>query len=600
MMNKHLIAGMTALALAGAAGAQAAVTLDGRTVGTPGHEFELGDIGLPAQLEIRAAAADLPLSLRGGEAPSADALQAIGRGPQLSAPIRLEAVLAGEPVVAEAAATAAPTLADGIATVQGGWQAGTLRGTLALHYDAHGALTGRIRCEAGGAALERLELVIELAGTVDTALAGAPVVPAEDLLPVDYGVLATGPGVQWRNGPAPVGGGADHPGAIGHFFLGNGDRGFTWLTHADGTLPVADDAATVTVERTPDGTVLWRLALATGPVANAAEGGFTLLVHPARATAAGRRALQWQPWPDAPAAPALTAAARTGLDTVTVRADAGSVHEAFAERARLTDAAGGAARSATATLADRAPLALFRYLAGTHTALAAQLDTDASALVPAGGHPAADRMALGRVLLHDIGADLAGLSGRVEAAALLGVLERFGVFEDDGQTEFLPYWRTGGILRYGEAFRAGDGFEVTEENPAARARVSVYLRPDGTAGRRKALFVIVNESTHELREQLYLLQPATLFGGPNRLTAARIYEQLDFSRIPGDSDWRREIVVASAIRYDGGGTPTADPQLMDSENGGFVRSVRTRDETEVYGLIHIPARGMRVLFGTGL
>jgi len=356
-------------------------------------------------------------------------------------------------------------------------------------------------------------------------------------------------------------------------------------------------AATVTVERSAEGVIRWRMALATGAIADGAEGGFTLLIHPSRASAPDRRALQWQPWTGEAAVPALSAAARAPLATDMVRADCGSVYEAFAKRAELAAAAGGAAGNAQLTLADRVPITLFRYLAATHTALAAQLVTDAAALVPAGGHPAVDRMALGRALLHDIGVDLSTLSGAVEAARVIAALDGLGMFADDGQTEFLPYWRTAGIVRFGEAFAAGAGFEVTEENPGARARVSVYLRPAAAAGRRQAVFVIVNESEHDLREQLYIQQPSYLFGGANRMTAAAIYSRLDFARVPADSDWRQPMMIGSAIRYDGGGTPRNTPQLMDLESGGFVRSVQTRDETEIYGLIHVPARGMRVLYG---
>jgi hypothetical protein len=83
------------------------------------------------------------------------------------------------------------------------------------------------------------------------------------------------------------------------------------------------------------------------------------------------------------------------------------------------DGVQGVLRDALATLADRFPLSLFRYLAGTHTALGAQLRTDAATLTSAGASPAPDRMALGRALLHDIGVDVSSLANPVEAARVV-------------------------------------------------------------------------------------------------------------------------------------------------------------------------------------
>jgi hypothetical protein len=205
-------------------------------------------------------------------------------------------------------------------------------------------------------------------------------------------------------------------------------------------------------------------------------------------------------------------------------------------------------------------------------------------------------MALGRALLHDIGVDARGLGQRAAVATLVRALESFGYFKDDGKTEFLPYWRAGGIVRYGEAFTRGNVFEVTEENPMARAHVSVFLRPSAAnPARLQALFIVVNENDKPAREQFYVLKPERLFGGPNALTPAAIIKDWDFSGIPEDSDWRRGSMIGSVSRPEGAGQFV----LKDVEDGGFVTLASMGGGMEIYGKLFVPARGVRLLLGTG-
>jgi hypothetical protein len=300
----------------------------------------------------------------------------------------------------------------------------------------------------------------------------------------------------------------------------------------------------------------------------------------------------------------------------------------------LEGVAGGEALDAAATLADRFPLGLFRYLAAPHTALAAQLRPNSAALTSAGASPAPDRVALGRALLHDIGVDVSGLARRMEAANVLRALDEFGYFASDGKTEFLPYWRTGGIFQYGEAFEGDSGFAVTAENPTARTRVSAFIRPtmaelvrDKRVSRRKTLFVLVNEGTNAVREYLYIWNPNDVFAGPNRLQAEHIYSQLDFSGIAPDGDWQRNRVERTLpeLIKDRAGRATGlaksngvisrhhMSELMDVESGGIVRIAErevqfakkfygddlVKNGFQIYGPIYVPARGMRLLFGEG-
>lgn len=601
---------------------RAEVTLSNRVVTTSKHVFTVDDTGLPAQLEIVAAANEIPLAWRTAQKMPEGLVRMIGRGHQLASPVRLEAVIDKATAVAKADAPAVLSETDGGVAADGTWQVGGLKGRLQLVYAEDGSLTGQIVFDPKGTSLERLELVLELSGPVDTAVAGNPVRAVEGkALSPRYGTLGADPGMLWSNGGTPAGDGSTFKGLVPHFFLGNGDRGFTWLAGTADGFVISKKEPSMSVERSGEGTIVWRIAIVNkSPKGGEQTASFMLLTHPARARAAGVRHAQWQPWTDKAVTPALEAAARGPLSDTLVRAEAGSVYEAFAARALLAGPAGGDALSAAGTVADRFPIGLFRYLSGTHTALGAQLRTDAATITSSGASPAPDRMALGRALLHDIGVDLGGLANPVEAARAVMVLESFGCFSDDGQTEFLPYWRAAGILRYGEETGQGDNFAIQEEDPTGRVRVSAFIRPAGA--KRKALLVIVNEATHDVRGQLYVQQPSYVFGGFNGVFVEDIYSQLDFSHIPADSDWNRKQVVMtvpSLISVNTGvnmrkGMNPAEvvPPLMDLESGGYVRLVEHGDPTkkygpayavkeffEVYGPVYVPARGMRLLYGSG-
>jgi hypothetical protein len=216
------------------------------------------------------------------------------------------------------------------------------------------------------------------------------------------------------------------------------------------------------------------------------------------------------------------------------------------------------------------PLLLHRYLAGTQAGRATQLRTNL----------AADRTVLGRALLLDAGVDCASLANLTEGLTVVKALEEFGALADDGQTEFVPYWRSAPLLRYGETFSAADAFELTGENPVAAVRVSVWRR----AG--KALLAVVNESDQPVREQLYVLDPAKVFGGPNRLTMAKVIAGWDERGIPADSDWSKR-------RF-----PEKGVCLMDVTDQGLVRAATVKDGVEVYGPVYVPPHSYRLLLGT--
>jgi hypothetical protein len=616
--------------------ARADVTVSNRVVTTFRNVITVDDTGLPAQIEIRALTNDFPLAWRAEKERPAAIIKRIGRGPQLAAPMRLEAVIDKVTFVAKADAPAELVKTDKGLEAAGTWQADKLKGRLRIVYAEDGSMTGQVTYDAKGTELERLDVVMELDGAVDTVIAGNPAgFSGEKSLPPEYGTLGSKPGMLWLNGKNPEGDGKFQKGVVSHFFLGNGDRGFTWL--AGEGLVLDKDEPSMSVELSREKVTQWKIALVNKfPRGGEKTANFTFLIHPARAQAMDRRLTQWQPWSEKAATPTLDVAARGALagTNLLVRAEAASVCEVAATRALLEGVAGGEALDAGATVADRFPLGLFRYLAAPHTALAAQLRPNAATLTSAGGSPAPDRMALGRALLHDIGVDLGGLANRVGAADVVRVLEEFGYFEHDGQTEFLPYWRTEGIFQFGEDFEveADRGFAVTTESPTARTKVSAFIRATGVENtsylgainRRKTLFVLVNEGTKAVREYLIIQNPQYLFGGPNKVQVEQIYSQLDFSYLAADGDWNRCRVESSDpgiyargtfVRGNMAGNMRGNmSELMDLETGGFVRmgqketkrrgkfagDMFLKNGWQMYGPVYVPPRGMRLLYGAGV
>jgi hypothetical protein len=557
--------------------AGAAPALDGNVVRTRRQAITLDGSGLPAQIVIAADPEDLPLDLRAaGVAPGEADLQAIGRGPQLRAPLRLEAVVGGKTLVAS---PVKPAVFSGLGAVTGQseMQAGPLRFTLDTIY-GDGSFRVNLLCGAGAVDVDRLDLVMELASPVDLAVTGNPLDPAA------VSDVGDGEGIVWSTNGLPA-----------QAFVGSGDRGFSWMVTTN-SFPVNARKPGMSLERDKAGGMVWRIPLVNDPVklkGNAAI-AFDLYIHPSRTKSPDRRTAGWLRWPGDPAALAW-GSREPGAGMV--RADAASMHEPTVSRAVLVGPAGGATRSTEETLADTFSLSLFRYLAAPHTGLSMQLRTNGRGGLPgAGDSPAWDRMAIGRALLHDIGVDPSGLGQLAGAANILRALDGFGYFKDDEKTEFLPYWRSGAVVRYGEAFKKTDAFTVTESNPAGRVHVSVFLRPtDSDPARHKALFVVVNEGDKPVREQFYILQPGRCFGGPNMVTAQTVIRGWDFSGIPGDSDWRQEVLIGSA-RPDRGSPPV---HLRDLEDNGYVQARSVEGGMEIYGLLYVPARGMRLLVGAG-
>ena len=604
-----------------------AVRLDGNRVVTERIALVIGASGLPEQVEIAAAADELPLHLRqaGAPAPDANELVRIGRGGQLQAPLRLEASVDGNTIVLAPVEPAKPALADGVVTCGAKLGGAEVTATLQCRYGADGALTVEL-AYGGKAAIESLALVMDLAGPVDTVVSPNGVKDGCPLIAWDCG--GTGQGLIWDNvkgcsavpTKAPAGGPAAPPsawegakGVPAMLFWGSGDRGFTWLSDDPAGWQIDPAAATMTLTRDKAGLVTWRAYLVNQPgkIEGQRKVSFTLLTHPCRLPAANRRTRAWLDWPFAGNAGAtlpLSAAGRAAGQTELVRADSGTVYESVAQAAVLEGPAGGDALSAQENLAETYPLPLFRYLAGTHTHLPYRLRTNADTLVRAGQSQACDRMAIGRALLHDIGLDPAGIAHLDLAQRTAEALVRFGAMKADGQTEFLPYWRNRDLIRYGEEWEAGDPFAVTSEDPNRHVRVSIWRRPVGAAQNNWAevMILVVNEGAAPVEQRLFVLDAARLFGTANALNRRAIIEDWGFSGIPPTGYWNRSRVVYDWVgdRHEGlvgqiaGGTTRGEAVLRDMEDDGYVVENYTQGNVQVYGPLAVPAYGFRLLYGT--
>jgi len=579
--------------------------LEGNKLETARHILTLDASGLPAQIVIKPDQRELPLANRGKRAkPPTDAeLQAIGRGPQLRAPLRIQANTKGRLTDAKVTQPAKPALAEGEVTCTSKLAIGSATLTLSLTYERDGALYGTLSCEGKGTKVESLTLVAELHGTVDTVVPGAPVQERLRAYPASEFVLREGDGLIWGNALADAKqGGRAAPGLVTHLFVGSGDRGFTWLTKPDSGWIIDKKVSSVTLERDQAGQTTWRIHFVNSPTKLKANrsASFALLTHPATFKPADHRRQGWINWPKDATSPGkalpLTLAGRQSPARASQKlasAVCATAYESLGEYALLSGAAGGDALSKDKNHAETWPIGLFKYLAGTHTGLTVRLRSNSADLIQPGMSRAADRVLIGRAFLHDIGLDASRLAHLGDAAGVVKAIRDFGLFETDGQTQFVPYWRTGPYLRFGEEFSKDDVFELDEESPVASVYTSVYLRPGNRGRGRKALIAIVNESSKPVRDQLYILSPGKLFGGANRLDRKAVISQYDFTALPDTSDWGKPGLLSRAIYR-------TRVVLKDLEDDGIVGQPASKRGLETYGpLIHVPAYSFRLLYGTG-
>ena len=274
--------------------------------------------------------------------------------------------------------------------------------------------------------------------------------------------------------------------------------------------------------------------------------------------------------------------------------DAASAYESFAWDIQLVEMAGSHHPSVEIDSVVAYPADQFRFFCQKWTGTIARVvpGYGGNTTRPySGDDPRFDRQYLGRALTHDIGVCLDGPHGQMNQPEheirLLNILFDFGFFEED-TLEFLPYWRTGHALRYGQDY--GDQeFTVLNEPPATRVYVSAYRRPFERDGRKgyEVLFIAMNEADEPARANLHFLDSTPFFGadGTNQL---HLSESLNALQPETDAE-------AAALKQwvdDTNGDPRV---LADLESAQFVP--RHPGPEETYGPLFIPSHGYRILRG---
>lgn len=562
-------------------------------------------LGLPGDLSIEPADHELPLPLR-GQGPKGEVLQRLGRGTQLRDMDLLLKTEQGRFRLSESAAAQPPQPQGNGASCHAEAQAGGLKVTVSTVYNA-GRLQVQLACEADDLAVDELALVMVLPRPVDFVLPGWPDAGRLAGAPAEaFRVTTEGEGVIWANaGQFATERAIVETGLLEHLYAGNGDRGFTLLCHPGAGWNVDKKEPFVTFSAGDDGTTEWRVRIINHAttIAGRRQVRFDLLVHPGVPRAAPSLRAAWceLPYAETPVTtPPFTAEAvlAGAAGQTIVRGDRAALYGSQAAAACLTGLAGGDAKSGQTDLAATVPISLFRYYAGCASRLPAWVCSNSGELIRPGMSRSPDRMVLARALLHGIGADLSRLAHRVNAARLLQALSDFGLFEDDGQTEHLPYWRSSGAVRYGQPFEQGDAFATSEADPLGAVHETVYRRPLGD-GYYAVLIVVANETDEDQLEPLHLYDIKALLGGANQFREAEALRRFsDYGGVPEGSDWALARLTALRPKQLASDKPVP-PVLLDIEDKGVVRKHRQEGGLAIYGPLFVRAHDFRVLYACG-
>ena len=366
------------------------------------------------------------------------------------------------------------------------------------------------------------------------------------------------------------------PGVASPLFFGSGDRGFViTATDAKG-WPIDPQTASFELVRDKAGAVEAHYYLCNRPQSLAAEQKFSLSIQvlPASAAAMPGRLALWQK-PPAGGVPAGNAFKGPVVE---------GVIEVPASAVKLPDGRIGSAE-------------VFRYLSGAPAGLPGVVQADPATQSRAGADAGVTRILIGRAVSHGLAVDGKAIAHRADLLGAVKALAACGLFDEKAAVETIPGWRSGGIARYGEEFKAEGGFELSAENPVARVHTTAFVMPrgKGPAGPRQTLFVIVNEGDKPVREQFYVTKPQAAFGGPNKASAKGLTGSWNYKGLPADSDWRKEVLVGSTPGTEKG----LDAALVDLEDGGFVAQTTAKPDLEVYGPLFIAPRSYRLVWGSG-
>ena len=248
------------------------------------HRFTLDASGLPAQIDILADARELPLELRAGGKAPADVLRTLGRGEQFRAPMRLEAVVDGKRVPAKVV-TPAKAIRTGKSEIEyaSALQLGPVPAELKIRYDCDGSFRASLLYGSDTPlAIDRLELVTDIAGTVDLAFSdtGASMNDTD----ADRGEcsLSDKPGVLWDSTETRME--LFYSRFVPSFWFGSADRGWSYYCNSDRGWILDRDGSAMQLERDKAGNVTWRVAFVNHPaeVKGRRAIDFAILTHPAK------------------------------------------------------------------------------------------------------------------------------------------------------------------------------------------------------------------------------------------------------------------------------------------------------------------------------
>ncbi|MBM4163339.1 MAG: hypothetical protein FJ222_02710 [Lentisphaerae bacterium] len=274
------------------------IAADDKGFSTLKHRFTVGASGLPTQIDIRPDSRELPLELRGADAKvPAETLLGLGRGPQLRAPMRLEAVIGGKRVPAKVItpAKAVRTWKSEIEYAST-LQIGPIQAELRMQYDCDGSMHATLNWGSDAPAkIDRLEMVTEIAGTVDLAISQC-ISGGGDQVGADRWEcsLPNTPGVVWDSTMTRLE--LFYSRFIPWIWFGSADRGWSYYSKNDEGWILDREGSAMQIERDKAGNVTWRVIFVNHPaeVKEKRTITFTLLTHPAKPKPENARLYAWQ------------------------------------------------------------------------------------------------------------------------------------------------------------------------------------------------------------------------------------------------------------------------------------------------------------------
>jgi hypothetical protein len=286
--------------------------------GTLKHRFSVADTGLPAQIYIKPDPRELPLEKRprsrsretsGEESGDAETLKShdfsyglsdkellqIGRGPQLRAPIRLEAEVGGKRYQAQVVKAAQPVREwESEIEYASQLKVGPIDVDLRTQYDCDGAMHCTLTYGSRASAkVDAFEMRMDVAGPVGlkaTAVRGGGMSGVD----VRECTLPSRPGVVWDSADM------EYPDLFYTHFMpwlwfGSADRAFTYFCDTDKGWLIDRTGSTMHLERGRRGELSWvtKFVNHNSDVKGSRTIKFTLLTHPCKPKPENHRERAW-------------------------------------------------------------------------------------------------------------------------------------------------------------------------------------------------------------------------------------------------------------------------------------------------------------------